>query len=139
MSDLVVRTKLAKYLDARAQMNYAKRAMEDAKEELKPYLDNARENAAGSKVLDLETKVNGPDAKEYSAVQYTRKVSRTLNEEKALNYLRRDQAFESAIVTVDHVDQDALWDLFVNDLIPQEVFDSFFDEKVTWAFTPIAE
>jgi hypothetical protein len=120
-------------------MNYAKQQMEKVKAELKPYLDKARENAAGSKVLDLETKINGPDHKEYSALQYTKKVSRTLNEERALEYLTSDAAFETALDTTPRVDQDGLWDLFVNDMIPQEVFDSFFDEKVTWAFTPIAE
>ncbi len=153
MSDLVVRTKLARYLDARAQMNLAKKQMEDVKEELKPYLDKARENAAGSKVLDLETKVNGPDLKEYSALQYTRKVKRVVNEERVLEFLRTKQNSQSeedagwddwvsnsgVIITTEHVDQYVLWDAFVNDMITQEELDSFFSETVTWAFTPIAE
>ena len=138
MTDLVVRTKLAKYLALRDEANALKKEMEDVKAEMKPYLDKARENAAGSKVLELDSPLRNGD-KDYSAVQYTRKVKRTLNEERALEFLKSDQAFEIAIIQTEHVDQDALWDLFVNELISEETLNSFFDETITWAFTPIAE
>jgi len=138
LNDIVVRTKLARYLLLREQAAQLKKDMEDVKEEMKPYLDKARENAAGSKVLDLDTPLNS-GGKEYSAVQYTKKTSRTLNEERALEYLTSDAAFEAALDTTPRVDQDGLWDLYVNDMIPQEVFDTFFDEKISWAFTPITD
>lgn len=137
-NDLVVRTKLARYLLLRDNASELKKQMEDVKDELKPYLDKARENAAGSKVLELDTPLNVAK-KDYTAVQYTRKVRRTLNEERALKFLKKDQAFEAAIVTVEHVDQDALWDLFVNDMISEEELNGFFDEVVSWAFNPISE
>lgn len=137
-NDLVVRTKLARYLALREDLNEIKKDMEDVKEELKPYLNSARENAAGSKVLDLDSPVQS-GGKVYPTLQYTKKVSRSLNEERALEYLLSDQAFDVALDKTPRVDQDGLWHLFVEELIPQEVFDSFFDEKVTWAFTPISD
>lgn len=138
MNDLVTRTKLAKYLALREEIKALKKEMEGTRDELIPYIKAGRENAAGSKVLELDNPVNlGEDT--YKAIQYTRRVQKTLNEEKALEYLTSDPFFEVALDTSPRVDQDGLWDLYVNDLIPQEVFDSFFDEKVSWSFNPIAE
>lgn len=138
MSDLVVRTKLARYLALREEASAVKAEMETVKEELKPYLNSARENAAGSKVIDLDSPVQS-GGRVYPTLQYTKKVSRSLNEERALEFLMSDQAFEAALDRTPRVDQDGLWDLYINEFIPQEVFDSFFDEKVTWAFTPISD
>jgi hypothetical protein len=139
LSDLVVRTKLARYLALREEVKHLKKEMEDTRDELVPYIQSSgRENAAGSKVLALDNPMKMGEA-EYLAVQYTRKSSKIINEEKALEYLTSDAAFETALDTSPRVDQDGLWDLYVNDMIPQDVFDSFFEEKVSWAFNPIAE
>jgi hypothetical protein len=139
LTDIVIRTKLAKYLTLRQEIKDLKKEMEDTRDELVPYIKSqGRENAAGSKVLELDNPMKmGED--NFQAVQYTRKSSKILNEEKALKYLTSDAAFEAALDTSPRVDQDGLWDLYVNDVIPQEVFDSFFEEKVSWAFNPIAE
>ncbi len=144
MTDLVVRTKLAKYLALRDEIKELKKEMEGTRDELIPYIKAGRENAAGSKVLDLDNPVKlGEDT--YQAVQYTRKSQKTLKEDFIKQYIESvpdDQFTEDhlevlKVVTV--VDQDAWWNLFVKDLIDQETFDASLDEKVSWSFNPIAE
>lgn len=144
MSDIVVRTKLAKYLTLRQEIKDLKKEMEDTRDELIPYIKSGRENAAGSKVLDLDNPVKmGED--NYQAVQYTRKSSKRLNEDKIKEYLKSvpDEDFTeyhlNVIKLVEVVDQDAWWDLFVQDLIDETTFESGFEETVSWAFNPIAE
>ncbi len=145
MTDIVVRTKLAKYLALRQEIKDLKREMEDTRDELVPYIKSqGRENAAGSKVLELDNPVNmGED--NFQAVQYTRKSSKTLKEDFVKEYIKNvpDEEFTEhhleVIKLVEVVDQDAWWNLFVQDLIDQETFDASMDEKVSWSFNPIAE
>lgn len=148
--DDIVRAKVARYVMLREDMALLKRSMDDVKSELQPYFGQARENAKGSKVLDFKVPLT-VGGKVYPGVQNTRKVKRTLNEERVLEYLRAravelgpqgaitDTRYLEPIISVEHVDFDALWDLHVRDLITEEELDSFFDEDVTWAFTPISE
>lgn len=148
--DDIVRAKVARYVMLREDLALIKRGMEDVKAELAPYLSQGRENAKGSRVLDFNEPLT-VGGKVYPGVQNVRKVKRTLNEERVLEFLRArsvelgptgaitDTRYLSPIVTVEHVDFDALWDLHVRDLISEEELDSFFDEDVTWAFTPISE
>lgn len=93
------------------------------------------------------------DGTKYSGLQKVRKESKVLNEQRVLDFLmeRADSEDESwagwddlvsnsgVIVTVSHVDQDALWDLFVQDMITQEELDSFFDVTESYAFMPTKE
>lgn len=145
LTDIVVRTKLAKYLALRQEIKDLKRELEDTRDELVPYIKSqGRENAAGSKVLELDNPVKmGEDS--FSAVQYTRKSQKTLKEDFIREYIKNvpDEEFTEdhldVIKTVEIVDQDAWWNLFVKDLIDQETFDASLDEKVSWSFNPIAE
>lgn len=144
MTDIVVRTKLAKYLALREEIKELKKEMEGTRDELIPYIKAGRENAAGSKVLELDNPVKmGEDS--FSAVQYTRKSQKTLKEDFIREYIKNvpDEDFTEdhldVIKTVEIVDQDAWWNLFVKDLIDQETFDASLDEKVSWSFNPIAE
>lgn len=150
--DDIVRAKVARYVMLREDMALIKQSMEDVKAELKPYLAQGRENAKGSKVLDFKEPLT-VGGKVYPGVQNTRKVKRTLNEERVLEWLSAKQNSEAeddvgwddivsntgVIKYVQHVDFDVLWDLHVQNLITEEELDSFFDEDVTWAFTPISE
>lgn len=144
MTDLVIRTKLAKYLAIREEIKDLKKELEGTRDELIPYINAGRENAAGSKVLDLDNPVKmGEDS--FSAVQYTRKSQKTLKEDFVREYIKNvpDNEFTEdhleVIKLVEIVDQDAWWNLFVKDLIDQETFDASLDEKVSWSFNPIAE
>ena len=146
----IVKAKVARYLMLREDIAELKKDMEDVKKELDPYLSEGRENAKGSRVLDF-TEPLTVSGKVYPGVQKTRKVKKSLNEDRVLEFLRAravelgpqgaitDTRYLEPIVTVEHVDFDALWDLHVRDLITEEELDSFFDEDVTWAFTPISE
>lgn len=145
MTDIVVRTKLAKYLTLRQEVKDLKKEMEDTRDELVPYIKSmGRENAAGSKVLELDNPVKmGED--NFQALQYTRKSSKRLNEDFIKEYIKSisDDDFTEhhldVIKTVEVVDQDAWWNLFVQDLIDDETFEKGFTETVSWAFNPIAE
>ena len=145
MTDIVIRTKLAKYLTLRQEIKDLKKEMEDTRDELVPYIKSqGRENAAGSKVLELDNPVKmGED--NFQALQYTRKSSKRLNEDFIKEYIKSisDDDFTEhhldVIKTVEVVDQDAWWNLFVQDLIDDETFEKGFTETVSWAFNPIAE
>lgn len=138
MTENVVKTKVAAYLLLNAEEKALKAKKERLKAELEPYLQQADVNSKGSKVIAFGEPLE-IDGTRYKSLQKVRKESKVLNEERALEFLKKDQAFEACIITVEHVDQDALWDYFVNDLITQEELDSFFDTTVTWAFSPTKE
>lgn len=144
MTNIVITTKLAKYLTLRQEIKDLKKEMEDTRDELIPYIKSGRENAAGSKVLDLDNPVRmGED--NFNAVQYTRKSSKRLKEDFIKDFIKNvpDDLFTEhhleVIKLMEVVDQDAWWNLFVQDLIDEETFESGFEETVSWAFNPIAE
>lgn len=145
MTDIVIRTKLAKYLTLRNEIKDLKKELEDTRDELVPYIKSqGRENAAGSKVLELDNPMKmGED--NFQALQYTRKSQKTLNEDAIKAYIKSvpDDEFTehhlNVIQLVEVVDQDAWWNLFVQDLIDEETFESGWTEKISWAFNPIAE
>lgn len=133
-----VRAKLQAYLLLNQEEKGVKARKEALKAELMPYLKASEVNSRGSHSLALESPVE-VQGERYKGLQYTRKESTVLNEERALEFLLSDAAFEVAVDTVHHVNQDGLWGLLVEDFITQEQFDSFFDTTVSWAFQPIKE
>lgn len=138
MEENLVKHRLAQYLLLKTDIQSAQAEQARIKAELEPYLKAADTNARGSHVLAFSTPLE-IDGVRYKELQKTRKESKVLNEERALTFLKKDQAFECAIVVVEHVDQDALWDLFVNGFITDEELSSFFDITETWAFSPTKE
>lgn len=145
MSDIVVRTKLAKYLTLREEAKAIKQEMEDTRDELLPYIsDLGRQNAAGSKVISLDIPVKmGED--NFIGLQHTRKVRQFFNEDAVKEWF-------DTIPEADYTDthrtiqtlltkslQDELWELFVQDLITEETMATFTGEVVSWAFNPISE
>jgi len=140
-SDMVVKNKVAQYLLLKKEIEDRKTLQDSLKKELDPYLQKADTNARGSHVLAFEEplEVHG---QRYSSLQKTRKESKVLNEERVKDwaYLTlSERELERLVVTVQHVDQDVLWDLFVNEELEQEELDSFYDTTVTWAFSPVKE
>lgn len=149
ISDTSIKAKVAAYLLLNQEIADRKALQENLKRELDPYLREADTNARGSYVIPFAEplKVNG---KEYASLQKTKKVSKVLNEQRVIDFLMEransdddhwmgwdDLVSNSGvIVTVQHVDQDVLWDLFVQDMISQEELDSFFDVSVSWSFNP---
>jgi hypothetical protein len=147
-----VRAKVSQYLLLKKEIADLKAMQERVKEELEPYLQEADTNARGSHVIGFETplEIHGV---QYKELQKVRKRSKLLNEERALELLD-DKAVEwscaqpdagisvfhapyrRAIITIEHIDHDALWDLFAQDLLSDEEYDSLFDVTETWAFSP---
>jgi hypothetical protein len=138
MSELVIKNKVAQYLLINTEIKELQSLQKQLKEHLEPALLEAETNARGSRVITFTDPLE-IDGIRYKSLQKVRKESKVLNEERALKFLKSDQAFESAVITVDHVDQDALWDLFVQDMISQEELDSFFDVTESFAFMPTKE
>jgi hypothetical protein len=144
-----IKLKVAKYLLLNREIADRKKAQEDIKRELEPYLSEADTNARGSRVIPFSEPLEIAGTR-YGGLQKTKKVSKVLNEQRVIDFLmeRVDSEDEhwagwddlvsnsGVLVTVQHVDQDVLWDLFVQDLISQEELDSFFDETVSWSFNP---
>lgn len=137
-NDFLVKNKMAQYLLRQADIKELQAEQVRLKEELEPYLSAAPTNARGSHVIEFAEPLE-LDGKRYKSLQKVRKESKVLNEERALAFLTSDQAFECALVTVQHVDQDALWDLYVNDFITEEELNSLFDITETFAFSPTKE
>lgn len=134
---MMARVKLARYLALRDEVNALKKQQELAKQEMLPYFSDARENAAGSKVIDFEEPLKS-GGKNYGGVQYTKRVSRTLNEDAVLEWLDTHPEYRDKVLkTVEVVDQDELWDLFATDEIDELTFNSFQLESVVWAFDPL--
>lgn len=138
ISEKVVKNKTAAYLLLNMEINERKQMQQAIKEDLEPYLNEAETNARGSFVIPFSEMLEIGGTK-YKAVQKVRKESKVLNEDRTLAFLTSDQAFECAIVTVQHVDQDALWNLFVQDMITQEELDGFYDTTVSYSFLPTKE
>lgn len=136
--DLVTRTKVARYLLLNEEAKSIKAQQAELKAELEPLLLAADTNARGSHVLGFSQPVSVAGVN-YTNLQRVRKESKVLNEERALEFLLKDQAFETAVEQSYHVNQDALWELFVEDFIDQATLDSFFDITVSWAFQPTKE
>lgn len=151
MSDYLVRNKVAQYLLINQDIKDLKAQQDRLKQELDPYLQAAPTNARGSYVVEFSESLE-IDGTKYKSLQKVRKESKVLNEERVIEWLDerardaspdgipfKDSKWYSPIVTVKHVDQDALWELFVNDDITQEELDSFFDVTESFAFMPTKE
>jgi hypothetical protein len=147
-----VKAKVAAYLLLNSEIAERKAMQDKLKKELDPYLLAADTNARGSHVIPFaESLVVGDNR--YASLQKVRKTAKVLNEQRVIDFLMERANSEDehwagwddlvsnsgVIVTVQHVDQDVLWDLFVQDMISKEEIDSFFDVNVTWAFSPTKE
>ena len=144
-----IKSKVAQYLLLNQDIADRKTAQENIKRELEPYLREAETNARGSYVIPFNDPLK-VGSKEYGSLQKTKKVSKVLNEQRVIDFLMERANSEDehwagwddlvsnsgVIVTVQHVDQDVLWNLFVQDMISQEELDSFFDVTVSWSFNP---
>jgi hypothetical protein len=141
-----IKAKVAAYLLLNKEIADRKTMQENLKKELDPYLLEAETNSRGSHVIAFSEplEVNG---KRYASLQKQRKTSKVLNEERALELLNEkadegqweDERYLEPIILVQHVDHDALWDLFSRDLITEAEWDSLFDVTVTYAFAPTKE
>lgn len=146
MSEFLYKNKLAQYLLLSKEIKDAKAQQEILKLELEPHLQAAETNARGSHVIVFSDALN-VGGTNYSGLQKVRKESKVLNEERVLDYLwdkindprNHPDAWRAAMTKVYHVDQDALWELFVKDMISQEELDSFFDVTESYAFLPTKE
>jgi hypothetical protein len=144
-----IKAKVAAYLLLNQEIADRKKTQEDIKKELEPYLRDAETNARGSYVIPFNNPLEIA-GKQYGSLQKTKKVSKVLNEQRVIDFLMERANSEDehwmgwddlvsnsgVIVSVQHVDQDVLWDLFVQDMISQEELDSFFDVTVSWSFNP---
>lgn len=146
-----IKAKVAAYLLLNAEIADRKTMQENLKKELEPYLLEAEVNNKGSHVIAFSEplEVNG---KRYASLQKQRKTSKLLNEARALHLLKQkaveaspdgrpfsDSKWFTPIITVEHIDHDALWDLFARDLLTEAEWDSLFDVSTTWAFAPTKE
>jgi len=152
MSSNLVRSKVARYLLLKQDIKDLQDQQARVKLELEPYLKAAPTNSRGSHVVEFEDALE-IDGVRYKSLQKVRKVSRVLNEERTTEWLYAKVNSESEedihwddlvsnsgiFVTVQHIDQDVLWDFFVNEYITEEELNSFFDVTESFAFSPTKE
>lgn len=152
MEENLVKRKLSQYLLLKADIQSAQAEQARIKAELEPLLQEAETNARGSRVLRFSTPLQ-IDGVSYKELQKTRKESKVLNEERVIEWLSAKQNSEDEediywddlisnsdiFITVRHVNQDTLWDWFVQGYITDEELSSFFDINETWAFSPTKE
>jgi hypothetical protein len=140
-----VKAKVSQYLLLKKEIEDLKALQARVKDELEPYLQEADTNARGSRVIGFESplEINGV---QYKELQKVRKESKLLNEQRTIELLKDKyysyhptdvtEEYLEPIITVEHIDHDALWDLFARDLLSEEEFGSLFDVTETWAFSP---
>jgi hypothetical protein len=151
MSETSVKTKTAAYLMLAQEIKDLKARQEALKGELEPYLAQADTNSRGSYVIPFEEPLEVFGTR-YKGLQKVRKESKVLNEERVIKFLKEQAVDESPdgrpfadsrwytpILKIEHVDQDALWDLYARDLITKEEFDKFFDTTISYSFLPTKE
>lgn len=136
-----VKAKVAAYLLLAQEIKELKASQDRIKTELNPYLDEAETNSRGSYVLPFSEPLE-IGGQRYKELQRVRKESKVLDEEKVIEWAYQvltEKQRDELIVTSQHVDQDVLWDLYVNEELTKEELDSFFNVTVTWAFQPTKE
>lgn len=152
MDSEYIKRKTAQYLMLKSDIEDLKKAQENIKKELDPYLLAAETNARGSHVVAFSEPLQIGETR-YKSLQKVRKESRVLNEERVTEWLyakvnsrsEEDIHWDDLVsnsdifVTVQHIDPDVLWDWFVNDYITEEELNSFYDVTESYAFSPTKE
>ena len=152
MSEDYVKRKLAQYLLLQQDIKRAQEEQKIIKSQIDPYLDEAETNSRGSYVIPFTDSLQIGETK-YKGLQRVRKESKVLNEERVLEFLdaKQNSEDEEDIYWDDlisnskiyeytkHVNQDVLWEWFVNDYISQDELESFFDVTESYAFLPTKE
>lgn len=137
----IARNKTAAYLLLGREIKALKDQQEELKLDMEPYLREAETNARGSHVIDFGEPLE-IDGTRYKGLQKVRKQSKVLDEDavKAWAYKTlTERQINDLIVAVEHVDQDVLWNLFVNDELTQDEFDGMFVVNESWSFLPTKE
>jgi len=147
-NERVVRNKVSAYLALKADIENLKGMQDNIKKELSPYLSEAETNTRGSYVIPF-TEPLEMNGQRYKGLQNVRKESTVLNEERTIEFLKVKsltmhpveivEEYLAPVIKVEHVDHDALWDLYARDLLSKEEYDSLFDTTVSWAFSPTKE
>lgn len=142
MSDnAAVRSKVSQYLLLKKEIADLKAMQERVKIELEPYLQEADTNARGSHVIQFAAPLEIHGVR-YKELQKVRKESKVLNEERVLEWAYKvlsEAERDQLIVVVQHIDHDALFDFYAQDLLTEEEYASLFDVTQTWAFAPTKE
>lgn len=98
--------------------------------------DNGDADDKGSLFLELDTPIVVGN-KTYTHLKRERRSSPQFLEEKAEEWLHTNGLWDEATETITVIDQDKLYVLNQQERIPDDVLDSFFEDKITWAFVPV--
>lgn len=100
--------------------------------------EKGEQDEKGSFILDLPESIT-VGGKEYTSLKHERKVSQEFLEDEAEEWLQANGLLAEAQETVTTVvlDHDAIYRLNQEGKIPDDVLDSWFKDKVSWAFKPL--
>jgi hypothetical protein len=127
-----IKTLFTTYIGIRQQREtFAKQ-----EDEYKKQLSNVVETQGytddkGSLYVDFDAPIEG-----YAGLKRERRVNQLLNEDKALEILRRRGLAESCIRTIEVVNEDAVRAALYDGKLSQDDIDSMFIQKETYAFIP---
>lgn len=85
----------------------------------------------GSQWLNLPSEVD-----DIASLKRERRVSRSLNQERAVELLTEKGLFDRVMVTTPVVDEEELMACVYEELLTADEVDSIYDTKVTYAFVP---
>lgn len=99
--------------------------------------EKGEQDEKGSFILDLEQPLE-VGGKTYTSLKHERKVSQQFLEDAAEEWLESNGLLAEAQETVTTVvlDHDAIYRLNQEGKIPDEVLDSWFEDKISYAFKP---
>lgn len=90
----------------------------------------------GSQRLDLQIHHAGTDT-DYVGIKRERRVSRLLDEDAAVEFLKGKGLLERCIKTIEVFDEDELLALAFSEEISDDDLRQLYSEKITWAFKPL--
>lgn len=124
-----VSIEILEYQVVRDQVDELEKRKKSLRDSLMDTIKSAGEpDDQGHLWLELGADVNG-----VSALQAERRVSQSLNEERALEVLERLGLTEECTRTVRVVDEDAVLAAKYEDRIAEDDIDEMFDHRIVWA------
>lgn len=97
------------------------------------------EDDKGSQFVLLPEPVEDPKGRTITTVKREKRVSQSLNEERANELLGSKGLLEQCITFVPVLDEDAVLALNYGEQLSDADLQSLYDEKVTWAFVQVEE
>jgi hypothetical protein len=128
--------KLRLWVHLRTQMERTQGQLNHLRDELNAHVDQfGYSDESGHLRLEIDRPFEF-GGKRYEGIKRERRVSRTLNEERAQSLAQAKGLLERLFPMRPVLDADELYVLYEEGLLTENEIDDLFDARVTWAFKP---